>query len=258
MTSELAEVNGDSASLTELAEQINAHHAEFATAIQGAAFKALEIGRLLIEAQSQVERGAWVPWVEANCAFDVRQSQKYVRFYLKQYQTRIPNSRFNLDETLAALASPGGEDEPGPPELPPEEGDGEDEPEPAAKPARWTASEKKRKRTVESGYSVVANMKTDIRLIDWAKENDLFVKIDRKTIWGNPFILNADGDRATVLDHYTVYLTMKPSLQDRFDELRGKVLGCWCYPDECHADILIRNAHGECAPDEAQRVGCHS
>jgi hypothetical protein len=66
----------------------------------------------------------------------------------------------------------------------------------------WTKSQRERKAQVESGQSVTANQKVDFKLIEWAKERNLFVCIDRTTIWGNPFILDANGDRATVLDYY--------------------------------------------------------
>ncbi len=125
------------------------------------------------------------------------------------------------------------------------------------KPEPWTKSEQARKKTVESGHAVVANMKTDLRLIAWAQENGLFVRVDRTTVWGNPFILPDDGEREEVIEAYQIYLGYKPSLSRRYDELRGKVLGCWCYPEECHGNVLAREAHEECASDEAERVGCH-
>ena len=29
-------------------------------------------------------------------------------------------------------------------------------------------------------------------------------------------------------------------LSDTLDELRNKMLGCWCAPHECHGDILAK------------------
>jgi hypothetical protein len=94
---------------------------------------------------------------------------------------------------------------------------------------------------------VTANLTRDHRLIAWAKDRGLYVLIDRKGPggWGNPFYLDedlggdGDGDRATVIASYGVYLGLKPSLLRRLDELRGKVLGCHCYPLACHGDVLI-------------------
>ena len=103
---------------------------------------------------------------------------------------------------------------------------------------KWTESELQRKAHVEQGITVHANMKTDLALIQWAKDNGLFERVDRATEWGNPFLLPADGDRLTVVENYQWYLDRKPSLLSKLDKLRGKVLGCWCYPEMCHAEVL--------------------
>jgi hypothetical protein len=130
------------------------------------------------------------------------------------------------------------------------------EPEPP-RPRPWSESEYERKELVEAGHTVVANIKTDQQLIAWAEENGLYVRIDRQTAWGNPFILDEDGDRDDVCDSYRVYLQYKPSLQRRYDDLRGKVLGCWCHPERCHGNELANEANGVTPPDEYERVGCH-
>lgn len=103
---------------------------------------------------------------------------------------------------------------------------------------KWTRDQLRRRALVESGVTVHANMKTDHALIEWAKGNGLFERVDRATDWGNPFILPADGDRQTVVENYQIYLDMKPSLLAKLHTLKGKVLGCWCYPELCHAEIL--------------------
>ncbi len=104
--------------------------------------------------------------------------------------------------------------------------------------AKWTPSELERKSLVEQGVTVHANMKTDIALIEWAKGCNLFVRVDRATEWGNPFLLPADGDRQTVVENYQWYLDRKPSLLAKLPTLCGKVLGCWCHPEMCHAEVL--------------------
>lgn len=116
---------------------------------------------------------------------------------------------------------------------------------PPARSPEWTSSQMGRKARVEFGFTVHANMKTDLALIEWAKQNGLFVRVDRATEWGNPFHLPGDGDRDTVLDNYEWYLERKPSLLTKISMLKGKVLGCWCYPELCHAGILEERANGE-------------
>ena len=110
-----------------------------------------------------------------------------------------------------------------------------------AKPEyEWTEDELKRKAIVESGGTVVANMHqdTDRALLIWARKTDRFVRIDRNTEWGNPFEMGKDGDRDTVCDSYEIFFPRKFSLHNRLDELKGKVLGCWCYPARCHGMYL--------------------
>jgi hypothetical protein len=105
----------------------------------------------------------------------------------------------------------------------------------------WTEDELKRKEIVESGGTVVANMHqdTDRALLMWARKTDRFVRIDRNTEWGNPFEMGKDGDRDTVCDSYEIFFPRKFSLHNRLDELKGKVLGCWCYPARCHGMYLV-------------------
>ena len=105
----------------------------------------------------------------------------------------------------------------------------------------WTEDELKRKEVVESGGTVVANMHqdTDRALLMWARKTDRFVRIDRNTEWGNPFEMGKDGDRDTVCDSYEIFFPRKFSLHNRLDELKGKVLGCWCYPARCHGMYLV-------------------
>jgi hypothetical protein len=58
-----------------------------------------------------------------------------------------------------------------------------------------------RRNAVERGLTVVANMHKgsgDAELIAWAKANGLFVLIDRRSPWGNPFKERRGGTRAEV------------------------------------------------------------
>jgi len=108
----------------------------------------------------------------------------------------------------------------------------------------WSESELERKKIVESGGTVVANMhqETDRALLAWARKTDRFVRIDRNSDWGNPFEMEKDGDRDTVCDSYEIFFPRKFSLHNRLDELKGKVLGCWCHPARCHGMYLVAKA----------------
>lgn len=63
------------------------------------------------------------------------------------------------------------------------------------------------------------------------------VYIGRPSKWGNPFTLK-DGTRDEVIRKYEMYLQNSPFLLNSLHELKGKILGCWCYPQACHGDIL--------------------
>ena len=89
------------------------------------------------------------------------------------------------------------------------------------------------------GYTVATNMKTDLYAMSWAIKHDKFVRVDRTTEWGNPFLIPDDGDRNYVCDCYEkYYFPYKTALNKRLYELKGKALGCWCSPLRCHAHLL--------------------
>lgn len=69
------------------------------------------------------------------------------------------------------------------------------------------------------------------------------VYVGRPSKWGNPFTIGRDGTRAEVIVKYEQWLDEQPELMDDLPELHGKVLGCWCAPAACHADVLVRRAH---------------
>lgn len=108
----------------------------------------------------------------------------------------------------------------------------------------WRKDERERQEQVKKGVAVVANQQSDKNLIQWAESNGKAVRIDRGTKYGNPFILDADGDRDCVCDNYEhQYLPLKPSILSSVDSLKGKVLICHCFPQRCHGDSLARMAN---------------
>jgi hypothetical protein len=110
----------------------------------------------------------------------------------------------------------------------------------------WREDERSRQAEVQSGLTVVANASADKNLIAWAERERLAVRIDRSTRYGNPFVLDEDGDRDEVCDAYERhYMPHKPSITDRIEagELSGKVLVCHCYPRRCHGECLAAEAN---------------
>jgi len=93
---------------------------------------------------------------------------------------------------------------------------------------------------LKNGETIVVNQTTDLATIKYAEDNDLYVRADRYSDWGNPFEMGKDGDRNEVcLNYETHYLPYKPSLLNKINSLKGKALGCWCSPEKCHCDSLI-------------------
>lgn len=119
-----------------------------------------------------------------------------------------------------------------------------DRPRPKASHPVFSAEENALLYQVRRGETVVVSMRGQHNnLIQWAESEGKYVRIDRRTEWGNPFEIPDDGDRDTVIAAYAEhYLPHKPSLLEKLPSLRGKVLGCWCAPERCHGDILRARA----------------
>ncbi len=77
------------------------------------------------------------------------------------------------------------------------------------------------------------------------------VYIGRPSKWGNPFshlhasrALFSVATREDAVECYEKWIRKQPELvKQAREELRGKVLGCWCAPRACHGDVLARIAN---------------
>jgi hypothetical protein len=99
----------------------------------------------------------------------------------------------------------------------------------------------KRLNALKSGVTVIANMNRDFYLISEAQKMGKYVRCDRFSEWGNPFVMGEDGTREEVIFYFGKYLKMKKGWHNRIEkELKGKVLGCHCYPEMCHCYWLSR------------------
>jgi len=97
---------------------------------------------------------------------------------------------------------------------------------------------------MEEGETVVLNMNTNFHAMKWAKDNNRFQQIDRWSDWGNPFLIGGDGNRDTVCESFKVYFNLKLELNQKVKQLKGKALGCHCYPLRCHGEHLKQLADG--------------
>jgi hypothetical protein len=113
----------------------------------------------------------------------------------------------------------------------------------------WTACQTRRRRQVLAGDTVVANIRTDKALIAWAESAGVYVRIDRLTVWGNPYKLAPDGDRATVMNG-TANTSMKT---------RGYSTG-WanCVAKSSGVGVTRNSATGVCWPTRLMPVDCQA
>lgn len=117
-------------------------------------------------------------------------------------------------------------------------------------------------RSDETETATVVNMKNrpDLRAaLDGADEHGDVVRIDRRTRWGNPFLIGRHGSREEVIERYRAWLwgkLRKGEIQvAELAALNGKTLACHCAPLPCHGDVLVKAAawaQARIAPGMAQ------
>lgn len=66
------------------------------------------------------------------------------------------------------------------------------------------------------------------------------VYIGRPSKWGNPFEITDTRSRGQAIQEYEAWIRTQPDLLEQLVELDGKILGCWCAPNRCHGDILVK------------------
>lgn len=98
---------------------------------------------------------------------------------------------------------------------------------------------------LENGETIILNMNRDHHVLKYAMDKALYVRCDRFSDWGNPFIMGVDGDRDEVCNLFDEnYLPFKRGLLAKIGDLKGKALGCHCYPERCHCETLKAYANG--------------
>ncbi len=85
------------------------------------------------------------------------------------------------------------------------------------------------------------------------RKSEFDIYIGRPSKWGNKFTHRGGIKGTTVVSSrlkaiakFREWLLTQPELMKQAkDELRGKVLGCWCKPKACHGDVLAEIADRE-------------
>ena len=83
------------------------------------------------------------------------------------------------------------------------------------------------------------------------KKEPFDVYIGRPSRFGNPFSHRTGTaaqyvvpTREEAVRKYEEWLMSQPELVEAAkQELKGKILGCWCAPLACHGDVLLRIAN---------------
>ena len=76
------------------------------------------------------------------------------------------------------------------------------------------------------------------------------IRIDRRTEFGNQFIIGRDGSRADVITKFEAAERQRladpgPAGEARRQKVRamhGRRLFCWCAPEPCHGNVFARLA----------------
>jgi hypothetical protein len=86
------------------------------------------------------------------------------------------------------------------------------------------------------------------------------------SVFGNPFRMESEKDRAAVIEKYRVWLWKKlkeeGGVWESFEELAEDVfdgysiqLACWCAPSACHCDVLRKALLWRVGQLEKEQVG---
>lgn len=94
----------------------------------------------------------------------------------------------------------------------------------------------------------IINLYTVNSVENWLKgENNVYIGRAVKDIpsgsrWGNPYKFRSYNSRREVVQLFERHLQRTKELREAVGDLKGKVLGCWCAPEECHGEILHKEA----------------
>lgn len=89
----------------------------------------------------------------------------------------------------------------------------------------------------------------ETRVVNLRREKyDVYIGRGRGSLFGNPFVIGKDGDRAQVIEKYRDYFYRRLAADNEYRSqvlrLKGKILGCFCKPLPCHGDVIVEFLNG--------------
>eukprot|EP00386_Alphamonas_edax_P008591 GDKI01028054.1.p1 GENE.GDKI01028054.1~~GDKI01028054.1.p1 ORF type:complete len:207 (-),score=43.12 GDKI01028054.1:279-899(-) len=89
------------------------------------------------------------------------------------------------------------------------------------------------------GYKDFTQWKESPNTVYIGRNMSYYVPGATGSIWQNPFPVKKHG-LEECLRLFEQYIRDKPELLAQIHTLEGKELGCWCKPDACHGDVLVK------------------
>lgn len=87
-------------------------------------------------------------------------------------------------------------------------------------------------------------------LVVHCKKEPFDIYVGRPSPFGNPFSHKPSSKAETKVESreeaiakFEEWVRTQPQLMEKIKkELKGKILGCWCRPANCHGDVLVKIA----------------
>lgn len=96
----------------------------------------------------------------------------------------------------------------------------------------------KKKFLIQKGYKDFEDWVNNSNNVYIGRNMSFYIKGALGSKWQNPFSVKKYG-RDECLKKYKEYIVANQNLLNDLEELRGKTLGCFCWPEKCHGNILI-------------------
>jgi hypothetical protein len=102
-------------------------------------------------------------------------------------------------------------------------------------------------KNIRPKYNNLKEWMNDKNNVYIARGGVMFIENKRfpseSSVFANPYKIGNDGTREEVIIKYRKYIIKKiednEELKNELLELKGKNLGCWCYPEMFHGNVLL-------------------